>query len=379
MNAHEWIEKSKSTIIKKSQAQRPFGLLKDELKELQLELTYACNLKCRMCDIWGKYKKNPSLPRREMSVEELIGYISESKLLKNIELAVISGGEPFLKKGIVDLIGYFVQDMNAKVGILSNLFNTELTIASLKAVDKKCGLDKLWIGTSLDGLESCHDNTRGVPGSFKNFNRTLAHIRSNFENFSVTVNFTLTTSNYKDLYAAYDFCKKNNLSVSVQFPVAWADAEKFVFTDEMMASIEAQLLHMIEDEIKDFEAGKIDENGLMVKIFYLSGMLEYKKKPCRFFKKCAMGRKITIFSPEGKVYFCPILKSKEIGYLRDKPFDEIWTSKEAKLARQKIDKGACHCWLNCTIYPNASEALYGDLSCKKSRQNLLQKLLGGKK
>jgi MoaA/NifB/PqqE/SkfB family radical SAM enzyme len=37
----------------------------EELEELHLELTYACNLKCRMCDIWNKSKREPKIARQE--------------------------------------------------------------------------------------------------------------------------------------------------------------------------------------------------------------------------------------------------------------------------------------------------------------------------
>jgi MoaA/NifB/PqqE/SkfB family radical SAM enzyme len=75
------------------------------------------------------------------------------------------------------------------------------------------------------------------------------------------------------------------------------------------------------------------------------------------FRKCVAGRRFAAFSPEGFVYFCPILKNSTVGCLTDTPFDQIWTGAQAEILRQRIDVGACHCWLNCTIYPNADEMI----------------------
>lgn len=358
MNTQEWIDKSKKIILAQAQKKPKFQSLEKEIKEIHLELTYACNMKCRMCDIWSKYAREKNLARKEMPAEEIIDYIRESDILKNIQGVVLSGGEPFLKKGIVELISFFLNAYpNMRVGILSNLYNSKLTYEKLKEVQEKFGLDRVWIGTSLDGLEKLHDNTRGVEGTFRNFLKTLQVLRAAFPKLSVTVNFTLTTDNYPDLFNVYQFCKKVNMTMSVQFPIPWEGAEVFTFSKEQIKEIEAHILKMIEEEIKDFEAGKVGEDYLLSKIFYLQGLIDYQNNPRRVFKKCIGGRGFVNFSPEANVYFCAPLKHITIGNLRDNSFDEIWKSKKAKEIRKKIDNQFCDCWLNCVVYPNISEAL----------------------
>ena len=293
-----------------------------------------------------------------MSCEEIVEHVQQSKLLRNINLLVMSGGEPFLKKGFTELTAYFLNNFpQAKVGILTNFYNTQLIYNSLKDLYKKNELRQLRIGTSLDGMEELHDNTRGVVGAFRHFCETLQLITTEFPTIPISVNFTLTTDNYHDLFSVYRFCRTNNLSFSGQFPVPWKDAEIFIFTAKQLSEIEQQIFKIIEDEIVDFESGKIDENSLLAKIFYLQGMIDYQHNPRRVFKKCIGGRKFATFSPEGQVYSCPILKRLVLGDLREQPFDEIWTGEAAGKLRRNIDQGFCHCWLNCTIYPNAGEAL----------------------
>jgi len=334
----------------------PFGSPTAEFRELHIELTYACNLKCRMCNIWNIYRNDPVMPRKEMSVEELVDYIDESQILKQLGGVVISGGEPFLKKDFTALCAYLLNSYpRASVGILSNLYNRELVISRLKEL--AAGIDRMWLGTSLDGLGELHNNTRGIGNAFQKFCRTLAALREEFPAFSVTVNYTLTTENYSGIYDAYAFCRTQGMDLSVQFPVPWEGAEKFSFAPEQLSKIETLLQRMMADGVADFEAGKIDERGLLAKLFYLDGLTDYQRNQRRVFDRCVAGRRFVNISPEGKVYFCPCLKHMLIGDLREKPFDEIWLGKEAVALRRKIDRRFCHCWLNCTIYPNASEAL----------------------
>ncbi|MBI4683422.1 MAG: radical SAM protein [Nitrospirae bacterium] len=376
MNVQEWIEKSKIKVMKGAETLPPFGTPDYEFQELHLELTYACNLRCRMCNVWGVYRNDRLMPRKEMSVEELVDYIEESRILKRIQGLVISGGEPFLKKGFQELCAYFMTHYpELRVGILSNLYNRELILRRLK--DLRNFTQRIWIGTSLDGLHELHDNTRGVKDAFSHFQESLKMLGADFPEVPVVVNYTLTTDNYRGIHAAYKYCRERSLDLSIQFPVAWEGAETFTFSEEQLKEIEGHLIHIMEDAVKDFEAGKMDDNGLMAKIFYLSGLMDYQRKPGRVFERCIAGRRFTAISPEGKVYFCPLLKNRTVGDLREKPFDEIWNSREANDLRKKIDRGFCDCWLNCTIYPNASESLEEKKPEKyHEEEGLLRKLFG---
>jgi len=357
MNAREWVEKSRQRILAEDFEPVPFASLEDELKELHLELTYACNLKCRMCDIWGRYAQDRDLHGREMSVDEILASIGASTLLRTVSLVILSGGEPFLKQDFTRLVAGVLDLPDATVGILSNLYNCGVTRTRLAEIKTATGLQRVWIGTSLDGLERGHNDTRGASDAFEKFNETLGMLRAEFSEVPVTVNYTLTTDNYSELFETYRYCRERQLSMSVQFPVPWDDAETFSFRDGMMAEIEEQVMRVVEAEVKDHESGLIGESALMGKVFYLSGLLDYQRHPRRVFDKCVSGRRFAAVSPEGDVYFCPILKNSSVGNLRERPFDEIWAGIEARDLRGMVDAGACHCWLNCTIYPNINEAL----------------------
>jgi len=79
-------------------------------EELHLELTYRCNSKCIMCDLWDFYRRNPSFKiKDELNLDEIKKFVEISKYLQNIKTVLFSGGEPFLRKDFVKICGFFSQ------------------------------------------------------------------------------------------------------------------------------------------------------------------------------------------------------------------------------------------------------------------------------
>ena len=113
---------------------------------------------------------------------------------------------------------------------------------------------------------------------------------------------------------------------------------------------------MVEEKLA--ESGNV--RSVLPEIFYLDGNVKYHRNPHRVFPACAAGSEFVTISPLGEVYFCPPLKRTTVGDLRKEPFDKIWTSQNARKLRRWISKGKCHCWLNCTVFPNVRRALLTD-------------------
>ncbi len=129
-------------------------------KDLVLAVTYNCNSKCRMCNIW---KADP-LPVLALSEYE--------KLPTNLTDINISGGEPFLRPDLVDLIRLLTtKSSRAKIIISSNGFATELIKEKMTAILKI--KPDIGVGLSLDGIGAVHDEIRGIPGGYEKVLATL--------------------------------------------------------------------------------------------------------------------------------------------------------------------------------------------------------------
>ena len=126
----------------------------------KLELTYACNLRCGFC-----YTDSPrhTLQRTpELGDEEWREVVRQSLELGIVE-AVVTGGEPFLRKELT--LGVIETLAEAGVGVTLNTngwFVDEEVAARLGA------LRGVTAHVSLDGARAgLHDSSRGVPGSWR--------------------------------------------------------------------------------------------------------------------------------------------------------------------------------------------------------------------
>ncbi|MCX6742838.1 MAG: radical SAM protein [Candidatus Parcubacteria bacterium] len=129
--------------------------------DLVLAVTYNCNSRCRMCNIW----KSEPLPLLDLAeYKQLLGTFKEIN---------ITGGEPFLRPDLTEIVKLFVENNpNIRIIISSNGFATELILAKIKEIIKI--KPDIILSFSVDGLGELHDQIRGIPGGF---NKVMATIK----------------------------------------------------------------------------------------------------------------------------------------------------------------------------------------------------------
>ncbi|MFC1598717.1 radical SAM protein [Patescibacteria group bacterium] len=125
-----------------------------------LAITYNCNSKCRMCNIW----KNEQMS--DLDLEQL------AKLPKTIKEVNITGGEPFLSNNLTPLIK-LLNEKNPQVRIIisSNGFATQLIREKMQEIVKI--KPDIGIGISLDGIGQAHEQVRGIPGGYEKVLATI--------------------------------------------------------------------------------------------------------------------------------------------------------------------------------------------------------------
>lgn len=134
----------------------------DSLRELWVHITDRCNLRCRHCLVRG------GEGGAEMGGEDVRSLLREARGL-GARRVFFTGGEPFLRKDILQLIEYAAVELGLELVVLTNgtLFDKGLVEALAK-------VPRLLLQVSLDGPDpATHDAIRGE-GSFE---KTLAGIR----------------------------------------------------------------------------------------------------------------------------------------------------------------------------------------------------------
>ncbi len=355
------IEHVRRIVDKESPAVGPAG--EAGIREIFLEITYRCDQKCLMCDVWPRYLKAPELRDRELTMEEIKGLVTGSRRFDSLELAVLTGGEPFLRPDLPEIAGFFLEKFpSLTLVLLTNGFNTGPILNALREIEERWGLSRVCLGSSLDGIGETHDRVRGCPGAFKALEETIERVRRGWSSLSLSLNFTLTPLNYRELLPAFEFARGRGIDFSAQFPISWEGAKHFSWEKDELAEVERSIGSIIRELVGDKqkaegEAELLRDYEFLSKIYYWQGLAEYGKSPRRLFAYCQAGSECAMFDPQGGLYLCPLFKHDTLGNIREKGFEEIWGSVETEELRERIRTGQCHCWLNCMVYSFAYRAL----------------------
>jgi radical SAM protein with 4Fe4S-binding SPASM domain len=312
---------------------RSRAIAPDKLEELWIYTTLACNLKCRHCMVSaGKELKE------ELSTSEIKKLVDDG-----IELGVkrfyITGGEPFIKDGIFELIKYITKEKSSELIILSNatLFNEE-KIAELERLKSP----KLIIQVSLEGPNArIHDRLRGK-GSF---DKAVAGIKK-LIGIGITpiVSTALSKYNEKHIKATSRFLSKLGVK---EHNILWMHSkgrgasnvdELYVSSDEIARTMkDMRKLYKEQDIILD------NIESLKIRTRAKRGRKNDLCNNC-YAKICV--------NSDGHVYPCASLnadKNFDAGSIREKTLKDIWlNSNVMTLCRENtvIEKNGCsECYL----------------------------------
>ncbi|WP_024955708.1 radical SAM protein [Sulfurospirillum arcachonense] len=155
------------------------------LEEFWLHVTNRCNIECTHCLFSSSIQDKDTLSKEFMQE-----HIKEAYDL-GCRLFVLSGGEPFVRDDIVEIIEFVLSFDTTKVVVLTNGMLAQKTL-SKKTLDK----NRLSLQISLDGLEEEHDSIRGK-GSFAKLEKNLIWLRQ--EGYSFSISTCLTQINIKNI------------------------------------------------------------------------------------------------------------------------------------------------------------------------------------
>jgi MoaA/NifB/PqqE/SkfB family radical SAM enzyme len=312
-------------------------------------VTWRCNVKCVMCDIW----KKPAVP--EMDSQEIrLAF----KQLSNIHAIRITGGEPFLRKDIADIVA--AVSGNARRGIVHITTNGILTdeiVNFVKIADARI----LHLKISLTAYGQNHDKNLSLPGAYQKVIKTIEALVSLREKlrFFLAIDHTITGwESYRDSAGIRAMCRQYNLSYlpviaykSVPLYSSEPKGEKANPETTCFGEFKNEELAVIFNDFLQ-EAKRIsDFKERAVKMYYLRGLknrlIEGRQFP---HPRCiALNNHVRIL-PNGDIIVC-LYNPKIIGNIKDN-FKNIWNSSEAKAAR--LHANNCPgCWVSCETIPNA--------------------------
>jgi 12,18-didecarboxysiroheme deacetylase len=289
-------------------------------------------------------------------------------------VVLFSGGEPLIRRDILDLIRHAVgRNMRAVLSTNGTLITPEMA-AKLRDI----GLS--YVGISLDGLESVHDAFRGVPGTFA---RVMKAIRNCQEvGLKVGLRFTINRRNFEDIPGIFDLVGERNIPRICFYHLVYAGRGTELVNED--------LDHDQTRDVVDLIMGRtrlLHDQGLPVEVLtvdnhadgpylYLRLTREDPTRAEEVLKLLQMnegnnsGRGIGCVSWDGAVHADQFWRHHSFGNVRDRRFSEIWTDPSDEFLMQlkekkKHVKGRCsQCrWLDICggNFRVRAEALYGDV------------------
>lgn len=292
-----------------------------------IAVTYACNSKCIMCNIWKNGTKGGLPPSSFLNLPASLRTIN------------VSGGEPFLQQDLVEVIGHIKKACpRARMVISTNGLlpdRIEKTLKNILKINPTIG-----VGVSIDGIGAMHDEVRGLPNAYERAVETLERLKG-IGMRDLRIAFTASQKNLGHMRRVYDLA--NDLGVEFTFAVA-QNSEHYFKTDDNQeincGALKDELDYVIRKELRAFHAKR------WFRAYYAFGAYTFSCMSERLLP-CHAAREFFFMSPNGDIYPCNVLDSV-IGNIRDARFDEIWRSQRGNSVREAVSKCGNGCWMICT-------------------------------
>lgn len=289
-------------------------------------VTYRCNARCTMCN---RYKA-PSKPEEEISIETI-------KKLPKMYFTNITGGEPFIREDLPDIVRELYKKSD-RIVISTNGFFTDRII-------KLCEeFPNVGIRISIEGLEDTNNKIRGLDDGF---NRGYSTLKKLVEMKHPDVGFGMTVqdANAKDLVPLYDLSNELNMefaTASLHNSFYFVEAKNIIHDRLMVAKEFEKLINKLLNS---------NSPKKWFRAYFNHGLINYIFGQKRLLP-CDMAFDTFFIDPYGDVMPCNGTKEKEVmGNLNTQTWDELWNSKQAEKVRNKVRHCDRQCWMIGSVSP----------------------------
>ena len=316
-------------------------------------VTSRCNARCKMC--FNSERQTKAKKQNELSLQE-INQIS--KKYKKLLQLTITGGEPFLRSDIHEIVKLFYQNSGVKwVTIPTNGFYTETIFETTQKIISTCPNLSINIDISIDGCDENHDRIRRLPGAFKKAIETfelLSKIKKANEN--LTLKWTTVISPFNQFQiteivqrlSSFDADDHELLLARGKFrdfhksEITWQTYEKMINNRQK------------ESYYKNTKGFERLFNVLYDRLYEVMIKTQKQKK---MIYPCLAGKRFIEIYENGQVVPCEMRKwiqkdkTQGFGNIRDFNYDiaKLLGTSHSKNLIRKIENDYCYCTFECSI------------------------------
>ena len=298
-----------------------------------------CNYRCRYCEYWRmpKYRPEMSIKDWQKALLDLREFIGDGYHVE------FSGGEPYLKKGFLDLIR-FCNEHRLKWGVTTNgaAFSSQNVVASTIAARP------LNVNISVDSMRpDVHDYSRGVEGSLARILHGLSNLRAARQaaglDFPIIVKPVVHRLNFRDLPEMVDWIQEIG-----------ATAINFQPVDRWTAETYQELWIDDPRDLSDLQSVRdrliaMKRNGAPImnsELLLRAWEKHFQEQPApEAYRPCRVGMRNYFIRPDGEVEVCWYYDP--IGNVRTSSAREIWHGELAKQRRKETVECDSLCLFTC--------------------------------
>lgn len=292
-------------------------------------VTYRCNAHCNMCDCF----RDPSKPEEEITLEDI-------KKLPEMAFTNITGGEPFIRKDIPEIVRELYKKSD-RIVISTNGYFTDRIIALCNK------FPKVGIRISIEGLQETNDKIRGIPDGF---NRGYSTLKKLVEMGHPDVGFGMTVQdmNCEDLVPLYEI--SNDLGM--EFATATLHNSFYFRKTDNKIDDKLHVSRNFEKLINELLKSKSPKKWF--RAYFNHGLVNYIYGKKRLLP-CDMSKNAFFIDPFCDVIPCNGMAKKAVmGNLRKQNWEDLWNSEQA----EKVRECARNCDRNCWMIGSASPAMH---------------------
>jgi sulfatase maturation enzyme AslB (radical SAM superfamily) len=306
--------------------------------------TFVCDARGEMCSNWQRGDR-----KSDMTLEQ-IDRTFQSPLWKNVEMCMLSGGEPTTRNDMVEVSQVFLDRLPKlrKYGINTTGLTPHRAIPMITRVAEACHEKGVIFSTrvSIDGVGEMHNEVRQVKNGFAKAMETIDAMRDLQKRvpFNFGVSATIFNKNIDDCENILAWSKKEGLDIVFNM---------VRFSDPMLGNADlgttVKPIGRDEERLRKFFLERVRMDPLMdgqsyIHLHYadMIGNGYHREAPCPFQTQGIM------LNPDGGLFFCE--NSEVIGNVLTEDAEELYFRVTSQKHRDWVRDTQCPtCLSPCQI------------------------------
>jgi len=280
-----------------------------------------------MCQAW-KNKEGVEMEAKD--------YRNLPETLRSIN---ISGGEPFLREDLPQVLGIINERCRSpRIIISTNGILVERIKMLLPTILKNAS--RIAIRISIDGIEGDHDRIRGIPGNFTNCLEVIKYCKT-IGVKDIGIGATISKFNEDSIFKVKELADKLN----IQFTCTVVhSSDVFGDNENIIPKAGPTICQLIQIQESYLNSAKIKD---WIRAYFTEGLIEYIGEGKKIIK-CEAGKAFIFIKENGDIFPCNLWGIK-LGNILENEMEEICERWDKKLRPlRSCGKG---CWMVCAVAP----------------------------